>query len=287
MKSLIDYIILEELGISNDVIALTAKIKSTIGKDYAKCENTGDKFLVKLRLLPNDEVIVLKRKKKVKFFDKTITVIYYVIDDTRHKNSAINSYFQRYLSHFNIVTNELKLFLAGDGKKISWKRSDSTLQHEVEHWYQQYRKGDALLNAKHMKKYNFAQNLIKDKNPIKRDIGLVYYYAEDIERAAIMNGLYALIMSRNAESMIEKPEDVLKEYPHYKNIAAIRDDIYGLEKNAKRKQLIIDALADINKTYDSFIKLANKTVDQYIKGFGRTICKAKKDLDEQYKNIIY
>lgn len=287
MKSLIDYIILEELGISNDVIALTSKLKSAIGKDYAKCENTGNMFLVRIPLLPNDDIIALKREKKIKFFNKSVTVTYYVIDDTRWKNSTINSYFQRYHSNFNIDTNELKLFIAGDGKKISWDRSDSTLQHEIDHWYQQYRKGDALLDAKHMKKYKFAQDLIRDTNPVKRNIGFVYYYAENIEHAAIMNGLYAQIMSTNAVSMIEKPEDILKEYLHYKNIDAIRTDIYSLEKDAKRKQLLIDALADINKTYDSFIKLANKTIDNYIKGFARTVYKAKKDLDEQYKNIIY
>lgn len=287
MKSLIDYIILEELGISNDVIALTSKLKSAIGKDYVKCKNTGNTFLVRIPLLPNDDIIVLKREKKIKFFNTSITVTYYVIDDTRWKNSIVNLYFQRYHSNFNNDTNELKLFLAGDGKKISWDRSDSTLQHEIEHWYQQYRKGDALLDAKHMKKYTFAQNLLKDTNPVKRNIGFVYYYAENIEHAAIMNGLYAKIMSTNAISMIENPEDILKEYLHYKNIDVIRTDIYSLEKDAKLKQLFIDALADINKTYDSFIKLANKTIDKYIKGFARTIYKAKKDLDEQYKNIIY
>jgi hypothetical protein len=287
MKSLIDYIILEELGISNDVIALTSKVKSVIGNDYAKCENTGDKFLVSIPLTPNDDIIVLKRVMKIKFFDESVTVTYYVIDDTRWKNSAINSYFRRYHSHFNIDTNELKLFLAGDGIKISWHRSDSTLQHEIEHWYQQYRKGDVLLDAKHMKRYKFAQDLIRDANPIKRHIGFVYYYAENIEHAAIMNGLYAKIMSTNATSMIEKPEDILKEYLHYKNINNIRTVTYNLEKDAKYKQRIIDALADINKTYDSFIKLSNKTINNYIKGFGRTIYKAKKDLDEQYKNIIY
>ena len=36
-----------------------------------------------------------------------------------------------------------------------------------------------------------------------------------------------------------------------------------------------------------FIKTANSVVNEYIKGFGRTIYKAKRDLEEKYKNTIY
>ena len=102
-----------------------------------------------------------------------------------------------------------------------------------------------------------------------------------------MNGLYNKIMGTNALSMIEKPEDILKDYVHYLNIDAIRNDIISLDTDDKRKQMFVNVLNEINKNYDSFIKLANRTIDMYIKGFARTVYKTKKDLAEQYKNTIH
>lgn len=287
MKSLIDYIILEELGISNDVIALTNKVKSAIGKDYAQHVGTNTSYNITIPIASNLSVIGFKRSIVVKFIDTDINITYYVVDDTRAKYSAIKTYLQKYNSNFNIKTNNLTLFLTGDGKKISWQYSDATIQHEIEHWYQQYRKGDELLDTSHMKKYAFTQRLLNSNSPIKRNIGFIYYYSEKIEHSAIMNGLYNKIMGTNALSMIEKPEDILKDYVHYSNIDAIRNDIISLDKNDKRKQMFVDVLNKINKSYDSFIKLANRTIDMYIKGFARTVYKAKKDLAEQYKNTIH
>ena len=287
MKSLLDYIILEELGISNDVIALTNKVKSAIGKDYAQNVGTNTSYNITIPITSNESLIGFKRSITVKFIDIDINITYYVIDETRVKHSVIKTYLQKYHSNFNIKTNNLTLFLVGDGKKISWQYSDATLQHEIEHWYQQYRKGDELLNAAHMKKYAFAQHLLHSNDTIKRNIGFIYYYSEKIEHSAIMNGLYNKIMGINALSMIEKPEDILKDYVHYSNIDAIRNDIISLDKNDKRKQMFVYALNEINKNYDSFIKLANRTIDMYIKGFAITVYKAKKDLAEQYKNTIY
>ena len=287
MKSLIDYIILEELGISNDVIALTNKVKSTIGKDYAQHVGTNTSCNITIPIASNSSVIGFTRSIVVKFIDTNINITYYVVDETQVNHSDIKTYLQKYNSSFNIKTNNLKLFLLGDGKKISWQYNDATIQHEIEHWYQQYRKGDELLNASHMKKYAFARHLLNSNDPIKRNIGFIYYYSEKIEHSAIMNGLYNKIMGTNALSMIEKPEDILKDYVHYLNIDAIRNDIISLDTDDKRKQMFVNVLNEINKNYDSFIKLANRTIDMYIKGFARTVYKTKKDLAEQYKNTIH
>jgi hypothetical protein len=287
MKALIDYIILEELGISNDVIALTNKVKSTIGKDYAQNIGSNTSYNVTIPITSNVSVTGFERSIVVKFIDTDVNITYYVIDETLVKHSVIKTYLQKYNSNFNTKTNNLTLFLLGDGKKVLWQYSDATLQHEIEYWYQQHCKGDELLNTSHMKKYVFAQHLINSNDPIKRNIGFIYYYSEKIEHSAIMNGLYNKIMGTNALSMIEKPEDILKDYVHYSNIDTIRNDIISLDKDDKRKQMFVDTLSEINKSYDSFIKLANRTIDMYIKGFARTVYKAKKDLAEQYKNTIH
>lgn len=287
MKSLIDYIILEELGISNDVISITAKLKSVIGKDYAQNYGTDMNMFGNLPISSSEKVVVFYRSFNTKFIDQNINITYYVLNEMNNKRSVINTYLQRYHSNFNIDTNTITLFLIGDERKIFWTHTDATIQHEIEHWYQQYRKGSELLSRSSMKRYKFAQKLLRSDNRIEKNIGFIYYYSEHIEHAAIMNGLYAKIMTTNAVSMIEKPEDILKEYIHYENIDGIRKELENLQKDEQLKLKFIEVLRGLNKSYESFIKLANKTVNEYIKGFGRTLYKAKKDLDEQYKNVIY
>lgn len=286
MKNLIDYILLEELGISNDVVTITSKVKSEIGKDYTQNSGVRDEDYRWLPLSTSEKILTFHRCISIKFESDTFLIKYYVVDDGINKNSTIQKYFRKYFSGFDIKANELKLFLIGDGKRIFWQKTDATLQHEIEHWYQQYRKGDDLINQSHLKKYNKYRDLVKSNDPIKQNIGLIYYYFEKIEHDAIMNGLYNMIMSTNSVSYVDKPENILKEYQHYKNINEIKKIIDSIEKDEVYKSVFVNALNDINKSFDSFIKVANKVINMYAKGFGRTLYKAKKDLDERYKNMI-
>ena len=286
MKNLIDYILLEELGISNDVVTITSKVKSEIGKDYTQNSGVRDEDYRWLPLSASEKILVFHRCIPIKFESDTFLVKYYVVDDGINKNSTIQKYFRKYFSSFDIKANELKLFLIGDGKRIFWQRTDATLQHEVEHWYQQYRKGDDLINQLHLKKYNKYRDLVKSNDPIKQNIGMIYYYFEKIEHDAIMNGLYNMVMSTNSVSYVDKPENILKEYLHYNNINGIKKTVELIGKDEVYKSKYVNALNDINKSFDSFIKVANKVINMYTKGFGRTLYKAKKYLDERYKNMI-
>lgn len=286
MKQLIDYILLEELGISKDVISIVSKVKSEVGKDYARNSGIRDEDYIWLHLSSTEKILAFHRSISIKFESNIIPIKYYVVDDGTNKNSIIQKYFRKYFSGFDIKNNSLTLFLTGDGKKISWQKRDSTLQHEIEHWYQQYRKGSDLIDDRHLKRYNKHRDLVKSGDPIKTNIGMIYYYSEKIEHDAIMNGLYNQIIEVNSVSYIESPEDILKEYLHYNNIDGIRKTIEMIAQDDSYKKKYEDAVSEIGMNFNSFIKLANRTVNMYIKGFGRTLVKAKKDLDERYKNMI-
>ena len=286
MKQLIDYILLEELGISNDVISIVSKVKSEIGKDYAQNSGVRNEDYIWLQLSSTEKILAFHRSISIKFKSTTIPIEYYVVDDGTNKNSIIQKYFRKYFSGFDVKNNNLTLFLTGDSKKIDWQKKDSTIQHEIEHWYQQYRKGSDLIDDRHLKRYNKYRNLIKSGDPIKANIGMIYYYSEKIEHDAIMNGLYNEVIEVNSVSYIEKPEDILKEYLHYNNIDGIRKTIEMIAQDDSYKKKYEDAMHEIGMNFNSFIKLANRTINMYIKGFGRTLVKAKKDLDEKYKNVI-
>lgn len=285
MKQLIDYILLEELGISNEVIKITSMIKNEIANDYIQ-NNNNPENLRWLHLSSNESVSVFKNALTVKFKSTEIIINYYVINRDICEDSTVRKFINTYNSKFDLKTNKLILFLIADKKKIYWNVCSDTLQHEIEHWYQQYRKGNELIKFNHLKKYNNHLELINSDNPFKHNIGLIYYYSEKFEHDAIMNGLYNKIMEVNSISFVEKPENILKEFLHYKNIKAIQQIIHLIETDNKIKNVYFNILKDMNKNFDSFIKLAKHTVLMYIKGFGRTLYKTKKDINSKFENFI-
>lgn len=275
----------EELGISNDVISLKSKIKNLISNDYATNKDN-NKFYGMLPITPKKRLLTYHNTLTIPFNDIDINVRYYVIDEAKDAR-YIDLYHSKYSSSFELSENKLHLFLSKKRNKINWMEYNETLQHEIEHWYQQYKKGNSLLSDNHIKKYNKYKVLRNGKTQTERNIGMIYYYDERIEHDAIMNGLYSKIMSMNEIANAIDPIDILKSYRHYTNIKAIQSIIEIINNNIYVKKEYADVLDSINKNISSFIKTANNVVNEYIKGFGRTIYKAKRDLEEKYKNTIY
>lgn len=277
---MLNKILNEELGISNEVVRLVSKIKSVIGSDYNR--NKDDKNLyVKLK------ITTLKKLQTFcnNIIIDNIKIQYYVVDGDKYEN-YLSSYYHLYLSSFDLDTNEIILFLHSNNNKIYWGKCIEALQHEVEHWFEQQQKGKKLLSDKDIAKYQKYANLRKSSDPYERNIGLIYYYYTKVERNAIMNGLYAKIMDFNEYSYVVNPEDVLKDDNHYNNIKGIETVLnrINMSKTYKNTYKFYTDKNDIN--FNSFLKVMNYVVNEYIKKFGRTIYKARKDLQTKYKNII-
>ena len=100
---------------SNDVVAITSKVKSEIGKDYTQNSGVRDEDYRSLPLSTSEKILAFHHCIPIKFESDTFLVKYYVVDDGINKNSTIQKYFRKYFSGFNIKANELTLFLIGDG----------------------------------------------------------------------------------------------------------------------------------------------------------------------------
>lgn len=281
----------EELGIANKVTEITTKIRNFVSNDYARNINTNKYVNLSIRISN-----FVNRNKKLKAFNDTIIinpasdnikVIYFIVDADSYDKEMITMYREVYSSLFDLDTNEITLFLYSKNNKIVWRDVIEDIQHEIEHWYEQSEKGKRLLNKKVIKRYKNYEKLRKSSYNFERVIGMVYYYYEKFERNAIMNGLYSKIMEYNEIDYVIDPIEVLKEYIHYKNIKAFKDMLNSINNNEAYKEEWIEMLKKHNKSLESFIRVTNIVVNEYIKAFGRTIYKARKDLEEMHKTKIH
>lgn len=275
-------IITEELGISNKVSLLTLRIKNLISNDFAKHKNE-ESYYYNMPVYKDKYVNVYGNKLIINFENDKLNIIFFILDKN---NESYPVYKKKYFSNYNGTKNQITLYLDSYNGKIIWLDSNSTIQHEVEHYFQTYMKGKPLSTKKDITKYNRFIEMFKSDDIYKQLIGGIYYFYTKVEQDAIMNGLYREIMEVNKFSYISKPIEILKENKHYKIISKLKFLFDEINNDNMMKEFIKDELTDINKTFDSFVKIANITFSKYIKKFSRTIFKAKKDLENKYGDIL-
>lgn len=270
-------IINEELGISNDVLRLGSKIKSSIGDNFSKNYKNKTRFYA---LNSNFPYKVFHGDLDVKWKDVDINVIYYVVDDA--DENVVSYYLRRFHSTSDIEKYQLTFYLVGHGDKILWERHNRTIQHEVEHLFQLYKKGKPLLNAKQNQRYHTFQQLMGSSDFIEKIIGYTYYYYTRVEKNALINGIYGDVMGKNINGYVLNPLDEIKNTSVYKNINTIKQVI---EDNSQHERLSI-GLKPFNKSLDSYLKIANRVVSEYTKAFGRLLYLLKKDIAEANENLL-
>lgn len=275
----------EELGISNSVSLLTLRIKNLISSDYGKNRNDM-KYRVEYNLVDNKYIYIFKNEIEVIFNNDILNVEYYVLntDDNnliKFYNTKTNSYQRK---------NSIILFLSCKifNDKINWDYYSEDLQHEVEHYFQLYKKGKSLLSSKRSRSYKKYTDLAKSDNYIDSIIGYTYYYYFKAEENAIINGLYRKIMDlhKNTFNINIKPIEILKESLHYRNISKIKEFYEIINNDENLRILLSERLDDIGKRYKSFILIMDKVINSYIKKFGRLIYKANKDVEKLYRYTL-
>ena len=275
-------IIAEELGISNKVSLLTLRIKNLISNDFAKHKNL-ESFHYNMPLSNLKYVSVYGNKLTVNFENDKLSVLFFVLDKN---DDAYHVYKSKYSSGYSSDKNQITLYLESFSNKIVWHESNSTIQHEVEHYFQTYKKGKPLSTREDIVKYNTFIEMFKSNDMYKQLIGGIYYFYTKVEQNAIVNGLYREIMEVNKFSYIEKPIEVLRENKHYKILNKLKHLFNEIINDDMMKEFISDELKELNKPINSFIKIANITFSEYTKKFSRTLFKAKKDLESKYGDVI-
>lgn len=265
-------IIKEELGISNDVNNLVLRIKNLISSKFSK------KYIhnVYYREIKGFEVFC--DSFYIDYDGSELNIIFIVLKD---EDSATKNLFHNTLTSETSLDNSIiRLFLTKTGNKIDWNYHSSTLQHEVEHFFQSKKKNGPFLNKKDFESYKKNIKLIKSDNIYEKIIGYIFYFYIKYEKNAFVNGLYRQIMDESSEYYIPKPIEVLKEYGPYITLNTIKRLINEWNENDIEKVTLI--LKSIGKTYESFLKISNNVFKMYAKSFGKVIYKAEKDLKEKY-----
>lgn len=269
----------EELHISNDVNYLTSKIKSIIGNNYNKnknfIKNYGKVLLNFDHILFHNDIDVYMDNINI-----TLSIKYYVLENA--SEHVKKEYLIKFPSTSNNGEYELTLYLTSNYDKINWHLHSKTIQHEVEHLYQLYKKQRPLLSQKQASEYNKMSKLMSSDDYTEKIIGFTYYYYTRVEKNAIINELYREIMDLYVPGMKIDISEEIKKFIHFQNINIIKNYI----KDDKNIDAIEKCLSKNGKQLKSYLRIANRMIDEYIKAFGRLLYKINKDIDERTKDLL-
>lgn len=270
-------ILKEELGVSNDVKSLVSKIKNIIGDNFAKNYKDKNRHYALNKAFPHK---VFHGDLTTKWENMELHLIYYVMPD--NDESVVRYYLRNFNSTSNIEKYEITLYLVGHGNRIIWDDSNRTIQHEVEHLFQLYKKGKSLLTPKQNQRYQDLLPLTHSTDYYEKIIGFTYYYYNRVEKNALINGMYGEIMGEYIQGYDLDPLEEIKKTSVYNNIKKIKQVI----KSDSDRRFLINRLNLINKDIKSYLRIANTVVNEYTKSFGRLLYLLKKDIAEANKDKL-
>lgn len=273
-------ILKEELGISNDVNKIVTQIKSVIGDNYNKNKDNISKYIS----LPNFQNSIFHNKIIVNLKNISISisvVINYYVLLNASKNIE-SKYLNLFKSSSDNEKYEIDLYLTALYNKIEWEKYSSTIQHEVEHMYQLFRKNKPLMTDKQLFFYNKMIILKNSSDYLTKIIGFTYYFYNKIEKNAFMNGIYREIIDSYVTGLNTPIIELIKNTQIYKNIQVIKNIITNKDNWSDLEM----RLKSYNITLKSYLKIANIMIQEYTKSFGRTLYKINKDIDEINKTKL-
>ncbi len=261
----INSIILEELGIANEVAKLSWKVVGDIGRKWKVLKtNTSLNGL------------------KYKYFNQTYTLLdkdidfkvtIFTFNDLQDKQNH-----QKELDEYNWRNNratvgEITLYLFAISGFLS-KNSGELVQHEIEHYYQYLHSNKAFASNDFSDTF---RTLLNDENPNIRDIGTILYLSRHYEQDGFSNGLYGLFKNNKDREI----EDVLHDSEIYNNLM----ELQRIHKNFDSITSSTGVKDCLNRLYSDhrinraklfhFLNDAIKRIEWLI---ARTVKKYKKDM---------
>ena len=271
-------ILKEELSISNDVNKIVSQLKSVIGDNYNKNKDNINKYIS----LPNFQNSIFHNKIIVNLKNISISIVinYYVLLNA--SKNIESKYLSLFKSSSDIEKYEIDLYLTALYNKIEWEKHSSTIQHEVEHMYQLFRKNKPLMTDKQLFFYNKMIILKNSSDYLTKIIGFTYYFYNKIEKNAFMNGIYREIIDSYVTGLNTPTIELIKNTQIYKNIQVIKNIVTNKDNWPDLEM----RLKLYNITLKSYLKIANIMIQEYTKSFGRTLYKINKDIDEINKTKL-
>ena len=273
VKQLINESINEELCIADEVVLTANKICNAICS-----EKTFDKTLV------YDNPRVHTSINSFNINGIKIACTYYFFNNPKDCKEYMSNVKKEGLKAESFLSNGLKLMFL-DAVSISGKVRDemieSSVMHEVEHLYQQERRGKPFHDDIGNKLYVATEDILKTcREENIRRVAIALYLSFDYEADAYLNELYSDMVA--VEPYIFQMDEILKNSLLYRYLT-ISNNILTDIKDGNYD--CSDAIAEYSKykvkiNLETITRRISHSVNRISKKIGKVVVKAKKDVVE-------
>ena len=266
------YLLLEEAGISDEVLLITSNIRKEIEAIEPHCQ---------IRTHPSRGYQYEAIDCFVNIFGERV-LVRAIVRFAKDKNEVYRIFMSGFCGgEFDYDNKVIRLKLVKvDGGNILWAEAMSTLQHEIEHVYQTYKSGKPFFtNKKSHSIYNKASFIVSnERNYYKYQIAFAIYSSFKFEIFANENTLYRSLSEKGSTFTTQELFEILEQEPLYKWVNDLKGFLKEISSDTELKQDIDKYIKlTYGKNYDWFVKVVNFAISKYTRVFGRVIYKVNKD----------
>ena len=256
-------IIKEELGISEEVIKLTKQFY--------------DEMIIAIKNCTEQEKTetCIKKICSMKFTINNIKISSSIIYRNFLSKEYNKLYEMPYITDgasFRVTDNLYFCFInvfAISGTIVKEKAME-TIQHEIEHIFQQIQMGKGFGNDS---MYIKIKSDMESNDENRSKIGKLFYYTLKSEQEGFNNGLYAYLMDINQPYS----ENLLVQSESWKNYTFMKETFNELQNNIEMKNIFNEYFVN----YGIKLNDIKKEINNYLHRIGKTIIKVQQDKFKQ------
>lgn len=280
----INRIILEELGISDEVVSAANIIFNRIIEEYKnkKYDNIiphgvgiyeYQGYFIQENIFGHDLEVIYS---VYNFNDKSCREEYISQHGTGYQNVGSNFRFLGKGENRKLVANRIMIVLeAISGNIIAEENALDSAQHEIEHIFQQssMNKEFGSLNL-----YRQVSSNLYSADKFKHNVALVLYMSFKSEIEGYANGLYAYVKQRLKENPINVNQ-IFRDSAAYQKLQQMYTAKNFIKANINDKRM--DSAFYEYKRFgiqkQKIDKIIEKTIREMLSRFGKALVKARKD----------
>lgn len=278
----INRILNEELGIADDVKKATNEIYERIVMEYKNKKYQEDKLI--------DDGVGQKYGyfQMEDIFGYKLFVEYYIINfkDNFYRNKYIKKNGNNYLDSFSnikfiknrkkpLITQIIVVLESLSGKITNTETAKDSIQHELEHIYQQTKMGKEF-GGQNL--YNLASADLNGKDEYRHSIGIIVYMSFKNEIEGFANGLYSFVTEKMKSYPINLNK-IFQESPAYEKLQQVYKaiDFINTHMNDAEMEIAFSDYKQYKVNKNNINKIADYTVKKMLSRFGKALIKARQD----------
>ena len=265
-------LITEELGINDQVVQTSHEIMEKIEQDI--------RLQYKQYFANVPGVSYIDSLITHIVFGKTLTIKYRYIN---YRDKSFSNRYDKEImvlpNDFNLQTKTLRLTIKAISGRINIHTYADTIQHEIEHYFQEDKIGYSFSNKMW---YKIAQKCKqRPKNSLVYMLGDMIYITLKCEEEAFTNGLYSSLTYNYTHEKLPTVE-IINDSPVYNALLTLRkerDEVNKYLDDQSLQKTLSTIKTATGKDFEQLMEIINKGENELIKRIGRVIVKAQKDCD--------